>query len=43
MGSDVRTVIIDGQLVMRDKEIVTFDLARTLAEVRKLARTVEAG
>jgi 5-methylthioadenosine/S-adenosylhomocysteine deaminase len=36
-GSDVATVIIDGQLVVRDKKILTFDLEATLLEVERIA------
>lgn len=36
-GSDVRTVIIDGALVMNDRRFLTFDLQETLAHVRSLA------
>lgn len=36
-GSDVRTAIIDGILVMDDRRILSFDLQETLAQVRSLA------
>lgn len=32
---DVRTVIIDGQVVMRDRQLLTIDKAEVFAEVRK--------
>lgn len=36
-GSDVRTVMIHGTLVVNDRQILTFDLAESLARVRELA------
>jgi 5-methylthioadenosine/S-adenosylhomocysteine deaminase len=39
-GADVRSVIIDGHLVMRDKKILSFDIQDTMREVRRLAETV---
>jgi 5-methylthioadenosine/S-adenosylhomocysteine deaminase len=36
-GSDVQTVLINGELVMQDREILSFDLAETLDKVRQLA------
>ena len=36
-GSDVRTSIIDGVLIMHEREILSFDLAETMARVRELA------
>jgi len=36
-GADVTTVIIAGKLVMRNREVLTFDVARAMAEVGKLA------
>lgn len=42
-GSDVSTVLIDGRVVMEERRILSFDLAETLGEVRRLARRVKAG
>ena len=36
-GSDVDTVIIDGKIVMRHRQIQTFDLDEVFREVRKIA------
>lgn len=37
-GADVRTVIVNGQLVVRDRVLRTVDVGEVLAEVRRLAR-----
>ncbi|MBU0516036.1 MAG: amidohydrolase [Proteobacteria bacterium] len=39
--SDVRHVIVDGRVVVEDRAIKTFDLARVMAEVRRLAARVK--
>jgi len=36
-GADVSTVIINGKLVMQDRQILTFDADQAMAKVRKLA------
>jgi len=41
-GSDVATVLIDGRVVMEKRRILSFDLAETLDEVRRLAKRVKA-
>ncbi|MCI5219729.1 MAG: amidohydrolase, partial [Candidatus Electrothrix sp. LOE2] len=40
-GSDVQTVLINGKLVMQDRKILSFDLAETLEQVRRLADLVK--
>ena len=42
-GADVSSVIINGKLIMEDREILTFDVDRTMAEVRKLAESLQEG
>jgi 5-methylthioadenosine/S-adenosylhomocysteine deaminase len=42
-GSDVTTVLIDGKVVMENQRVLSFDLDKTMAEVRRLARRVRAG
>jgi 5-methylthioadenosine/S-adenosylhomocysteine deaminase len=42
-ASDVSTVLIDGRVIMENRRILSFDLAETLAEVRRLAERVRAG
>jgi 5-methylthioadenosine/S-adenosylhomocysteine deaminase len=37
-GADVQTVVVHGQLVVRDRYLLTLDLAETLARARELAR-----
>jgi len=39
-GADVRTVIIDGALVVRDRQVVNIDLEETMAAVRRLAQSL---
>jgi 5-methylthioadenosine/S-adenosylhomocysteine deaminase len=38
-GADVRTVIINGRMVVDDRALLTMDLAETCARVRRLARS----
>ena len=40
-GADVQTVLINGQLVMQDRKILSFDLAETLHQVRLLADRIK--
>ncbi|MDR3629693.1 MAG: amidohydrolase [Desulfocapsaceae bacterium] len=41
-GSDVRTVIVDGRIVVRDRKVLAFDLEETLAAVERLAAGLRA-
>ena len=40
-GTDVQTVLINGQVVMRDREILSFDLTETLDQVRQFAEQIK--
>jgi 5-methylthioadenosine/S-adenosylhomocysteine deaminase len=40
-GADVQTVLINGQLVMENRKFLSFDLAETMEQVRRLARQVK--
>lgn len=40
-GADVKTVLINGQLVMQDRKILSFDLTETLNQVRQLADKIQ--
>jgi 5-methylthioadenosine/S-adenosylhomocysteine deaminase len=42
-GADVQTVIVNGRLVVQDRQILTFDLEETMARARELARKVKNG
>lgn len=39
-GSDVRTTIINGEVVMDERRILTFDVAECMAKVRELAKGI---
>jgi len=41
-GDDVRTTIVNGRVIMRDRRVVTLDAAAVLADARKLAEQVRA-
>jgi 5-methylthioadenosine/S-adenosylhomocysteine deaminase len=41
-GDDVRTVVVNGKVLMRDKKLTTLDEAAVVAEARKLADSVRA-
>lgn len=41
-GDDVRTVVINGRVVMRDRKMLTLDEPAVLAEARKMAGSVRA-
>jgi len=42
-SSDVRTVIINGRVVMRDRELLTLDESEIFARAREMARQIVAG
>jgi 5-methylthioadenosine/S-adenosylhomocysteine deaminase len=42
-SSDVRTVIIDGRVVMRDRKLLTLDEGEIFARAREIARQIAAG
>jgi len=39
-ASDVRTVIIDGKVVLEERRLLSFDLAEAMAQVKKLAMEI---
>jgi 5-methylthioadenosine/S-adenosylhomocysteine deaminase len=41
-GDDVRTTIVNGRVLMRDRKVITLDEATVLAEARTLAEKVRA-
>ena len=41
-GDDVRTVVVNGKVLMRDRRLTTLNEAAVLAEARKLAEAVRA-
>jgi 5-methylthioadenosine/S-adenosylhomocysteine deaminase len=41
-GDDVRTTIVNGRILMRDRKVLTLDEARVLSEARALAEKVKA-
>ncbi|MBW8896403.1 MAG: hypothetical protein JF613_09505 [Acidobacteria bacterium] len=41
-GDDVRTTIVNGLILMRDRKVLTFDEPRVLNEARALADKVKA-
>ena len=40
-GADVSTVIIDGKIVMQDRQVLTFDVKEAMLKVRKLADSLK--
>lgn len=43
-SSDVRTTIVDGRILMRDRELLTVDVARTVRELgERLPALVDRG
>jgi 5-methylthioadenosine/S-adenosylhomocysteine deaminase len=41
-GDDVRTTIVNGRVLMRDRKVLTLDESRVLSEARALADNVKA-
>jgi 5-methylthioadenosine/S-adenosylhomocysteine deaminase len=41
-GDDVRTTIVNGRIVMRDRRVLTLNPAVVLADARKLAGKIRA-
>src|SRR4029077_3544649 len=41
-GDDVRTVVVNGKVLMRDRKLTTLNEATVLADARKLADSVRA-
>jgi 5-methylthioadenosine/S-adenosylhomocysteine deaminase len=41
-GDDVRTVMVNGRVLMRDRKMLTLDEAQVLADARKMAQAVRA-
>lgn len=39
-GSDVRHTVVDGRVLVRDRKVLSFDLAEVMSQVRELARRV---
>jgi 5-methylthioadenosine/S-adenosylhomocysteine deaminase len=39
-GADVQTVMVHGRVLVRDRELLAFDLEETLARARELAQRV---
>ncbi len=42
-AADVRHVVVEGEIVVRDRRVLTFDLKAVMAEVRALAEKVRRG
>jgi 5-methylthioadenosine/S-adenosylhomocysteine deaminase len=42
-GADVQTVVLDGRVLVEDRQLLTLDLAETLGRARELARQVRGG
>jgi 5-methylthioadenosine/S-adenosylhomocysteine deaminase len=42
-GGDVRHVVVEGRVVVRERQVLTFDLKSVMAEVRALAALVRRG
>jgi 5-methylthioadenosine/S-adenosylhomocysteine deaminase len=42
-GADVQTVVLDGRVLVEDRQLLALDLAETLGRARELARQVRGG
>ncbi len=42
-GADVQTVVVDGRVLVEDRQLLALDLAETLGRARELARRVRGG
>jgi 5-methylthioadenosine/S-adenosylhomocysteine deaminase len=40
-GADVQTVVVEGRILVQDRQLLAFDLAETLARARELAGKVK--
>ncbi|MBM4284438.1 MAG: amidohydrolase [Deltaproteobacteria bacterium] len=40
-GADVQTVVVHGRILVRDRQLLAFDLDETLAKARELARVIK--
>jgi len=43
VGADVRHVLVDGRILMKDREFTTLDAEEIMARVREIARTIQSG
>jgi 5-methylthioadenosine/S-adenosylhomocysteine deaminase len=41
-AADVTVSVINGRVVMRDRQVLTFDVDRVMAEVREIAKRIKA-
>jgi 5-methylthioadenosine/S-adenosylhomocysteine deaminase len=42
-GADIQTVVVDGRILVQDRQLLAFDLAKTLARARELGKKVREG
>ena len=40
IGSDVRNVIIDGKIIVRDRELLTLDIEKTMREIKSFCKSI---
>jgi len=41
-GADVRTAVVNGRIVMRDRQVLSFDISEAMAKVREIARRIRS-